>query len=231
MTPRWWSVWWLSEGFCRWVESLTRVNFKEKSSVLCSCWLSIAQQQQQQLVCWRNNEIGRAKSAPIFLQGMKGQTSYGSELSPLQAKKNWTLKLNFLVLLRFYEYYMAAKIFPTMKMEELFAVEVVHSALRTDSSPLSLPMTRSEEDGQLLSSDDDDYNKCMWEMRGKFIFDKSLLSRRFRYIFKHFICISFSCDSYVYLAPSGCRYPYVFPHSHRSDIPWRPEHLSQQIDV
>lgn len=56
---------------------------------------------------------------------------------------------------------MAAKIFPTMKMEELFAVEVVHSALRTDSSPLSLPMTRSEEDGQLLSSDDDDYNKCM----------------------------------------------------------------------
>lgn len=61
---------------------------------------------------------------------------------------------------------MAEKIFPTMKMEELFAVEVVHSALRTDSSPTTHPMTppahADDKELMLQSYDNVAFDKCMF---------------------------------------------------------------------
>jgi aminopeptidase N len=46
---------------------------------------------------------------------------------------------------RFYEYFFAEKIFPTMRMEELFAVEAMQSILYRDSSLNTRAMTSYEE--------------------------------------------------------------------------------------
>lgn len=61
---------------------------------------------------------------------------------------------------------MTEKIFPTMKMEELFSVEVVQSALRNDSSFTTHPMTY-EDDQQLTEElfDDVAYSKCSYMLR------------------------------------------------------------------